>query len=322
MFGQLGSGDTRDSHIPRLVSSLINFKITSVTCGLNFSLALSSDRQIFSWGMNSHGCLGVGDTENRLKPTPVIGLDGISVDDISAGEYHAMASSDQGLFSWGWNASGQLGIDSTEDIHHPVPVSVFQGGHILSISCGNAHSGAVISSSTEDRTAVYLWGNNACEQLGMEEVPFSHEPTAIKQLVDKDVVGIECGAFHTAAITDSGQVLLAGSNSKGQLGRGKGIVSSHLFQEPLVLTDKHVRTVFCGAFNTAFLVARQWVDDAETDSCMTCRKSFTMRIRRHHCRNCGGIFCNSCSSKSAAILKYGITKPVRVCDPCFVKLSR
>jgi len=321
IFGQLGIGKLIDVFQPTLVRELMDHKIETITCGFNFCLALSAKKQVFAWGINSHGCLGLGDTEMRHTPTEIVALDELGVDSVAAGEYHVLASTERGLYSWGWNGNGQLGHSGIEDSHVPMEVPALHGGRILDISCGNAHSAAVVSSGDE-RTSVYLWGNNMYEQLGMEDVQHCEKPTAVKQLIDKIVIEIECGAFHTAVLTESGQVLLAGANLKGQLGLGREITSTPVFQEPPVLMDKHVRNVFCGAFNTAFLVARQWVDDAETDSCMTCRKNFTMRIRRHHCRNCGGIFCNSCSSKTAAILKYGITRPVRVCDTCHVKLSR
>jgi len=48
--------------------------------------------------------------------------------------------------------------------------------------------------------------------------------------------------------------------------------------------------------------------------------------RRHHCRNCGGIFCDECSSKRTRIAQLGYDEPVRVCDICarevYVPLSQ
>ncbi|KAH7943243.1 hypothetical protein HPB52_006562 [Rhipicephalus sanguineus] len=41
----------------------------------------------------------------------------------------------------------------------------------------------------------------------------------------------------------------------------------------------------------------------------------------HHCRNCGQIFCQKCSSQNAPIPRFGIEKEVRVCEACFEKLS-
>lgn len=37
---------------------------------------------------------------------------------------------------------------------------------------------------------------------------------------------------------------------------------------------------------------------------------------QHHCRNCGLVFCDTCSSTSMPIPRYGYSEPVRVCDDC------
>jgi len=67
--------------------------------------------------------------------------------------------------------------------------------------------------------------------------------------------------------------------------------------------------------------APAWKEDSECQSCFRCRTEFSTLKRRHHCRACGQIFCNACSSKTAPIPKYGIEKEVRVCDLCYEKLK-
>uniref|UniRef100_A0AAR2KJI0 Hepatocyte growth factor-regulated tyrosine kinase substrate n=1 Tax=Pygocentrus nattereri TaxID=42514 RepID=A0AAR2KJI0_PYGNA len=64
--------------------------------------------------------------------------------------------------------------------------------------------------------------------------------------------------------------------------------------------------------------APDWVDAEE---CHRCRVQFGVMTRKHHCRACGQIFCGKCSSKYSTIPKFGIEKEVRVCEPCFDKLS-
>ncbi|XP_038219755.1 lateral signaling target protein 2 homolog [Zerene cesonia] len=68
--------------------------------------------------------------------------------------------------------------------------------------------------------------------------------------------------------------------------------------------------------------APEWVPDIAAPACMRCAASFTAFRRRHHCRNCGKVFCASCSSNSIPLPRYGQMKPVRVCEECFQCLAR
>ncbi|PSN47863.1 hypothetical protein C0J52_01269 [Blattella germanica] len=67
------------------------------------------------------------------------------------------------------------------------------------------------------------------------------------------------------------------------------------------------------------LVGRKWTEDSDAANCTLCRKEFSLIVRKHHCRNCGQIFCNECSSKMAPLQTN--KKPVRVCDSCHNELS-
>ncbi|PZC83497.1 hypothetical protein B5X24_HaOG207480 [Helicoverpa armigera] len=56
---------------------------------------------------------------------------------------------------------------------------------------------------------------------------------------------------------------------------------------------------------------------AESDLCQECGTKFTLTMRKHHCRHCGRMLCNKCSSQDVPILKFGMNKPQRVCEICF-----
>ncbi|XP_065905492.1 RUN and FYVE domain-containing protein 2-like [Dysidea avara] len=58
-----------------------------------------------------------------------------------------------------------------------------------------------------------------------------------------------------------------------------------------------------------------WVEDSRVAACQNCKSEFSVAKRRHHCRNCGGIFCYNCSDNKVQLPSSA--KPVRVCDMCY-----
>lgn len=61
-----------------------------------------------------------------------------------------------------------------------------------------------------------------------------------------------------------------------------------------------------------------WIPDESAPHCMSCQSVFTVVRRRHHCRNCGKVFCGKCSANTVPLPRYGHVKPVRVCNRCFM----
>ncbi|XP_030059004.1 RUN and FYVE domain-containing protein 2 isoform X1 [Microcaecilia unicolor] len=66
------------------------------------------------------------------------------------------------------------------------------------------------------------------------------------------------------------------------------------------------------------LQGQVWLQDKEASHCKLCEKEFSLSRRKHHCRNCGEIFCNSCSDNELPLPSS--PKPVRVCDTCHALL--
>ncbi|XP_044260057.1 WD repeat and FYVE domain-containing protein 3 isoform X2 [Tribolium madens] len=67
--------------------------------------------------------------------------------------------------------------------------------------------------------------------------------------------------------------------------------------------------------------ADHWLKDEGADFCASCNIRFTIYERKHHCRNCGQVFCSKCSRFESEISRLRILKPVRVCQTCYATLK-
>ncbi|CAK7346149.1 unnamed protein product [Dovyalis caffra] len=65
-----------------------------------------------------------------------------------------------------------------------------------------------------------------------------------------------------------------------------------------------------------------WVPDEAVSKCTSCRTDFGAFVRRHHCRNCGDIFCDKCTHGRIALTADENAQPVRVCDRCLAEVTQ
>lgn len=266
IYGQLGHESDRDEVVPMIVTHLSSQPIVSIACGGSFMVALSEFGEVFTWGSNLKGQLGLGDFRDRNAPQAVESLSGKQIQQIAAGNSHVIVSSETVPYSWGMGDRGQLGLGNTTTQCLPQPIESLRGAEIISISCGFAHSAVVVTMASSEIQSVYVWGSNTAGQLGITRGDTVDIPSVVRELGDVHAVQTACGAFHTIVLTESGEIWSTGKNSQGQLGLPFQVVSVREFTKVAGLEGKKVRRVICGAYNTAFLVARTWVKDQETVS--------------------------------------------------------
>eukprot|EP00794_Sanderia_malayensis_P003524 gene3523-4025_t len=305
---------------PRLVDSLSARKVTDVDCGLDYTAVVTADGQVFTFGENEKGQLGLGDTENHPVPTLVESLSQERVIMVRCGTSHTGLVTEGGeVWMWGSNDFGQLGLGDQKQRNVPCKIpSTFWNELIVNISCGGRHTAVLSASGT-----VYSFGDGRNGQLGVRvkpDTPFLTTPSAVRIGAQMKTTQVDCGVLHTAAVSEDGDLYIWGKGSSARLGHGDH-KDRHMPLEIEAMIYKKVKLVSCGGRTTAACVIRSWVQDQETKSCMACKLKFTTVRRRHHCRKCGGIFCANCSSKRIPILEVGYIEPVRVCDRCFHILS-
>ena len=72
-----------------------------IECGEEYTVGLTKNGEVYSWGRNGNGQLGHGDEKARSVPTKVEGLDGIVIIKILCGYDHTVAITDKGeLYTW------------------------------------------------------------------------------------------------------------------------------------------------------------------------------------------------------------------------------
>uniref|UniRef100_A0AAQ4PF37 HECT and RLD domain containing E3 ubiquitin protein ligase 3 n=1 Tax=Gasterosteus aculeatus aculeatus TaxID=481459 RepID=A0AAQ4PF37_GASAC len=217
--GQLGLGIAEATvRIPRLVKRLCEQRISQVMCGNQHCIALSRDGQLFTWGQNTSGQLGLGKGEpSKLFPQPLKSLSGIPLAQITAGGDHSFALSLSGaVFGWGKNRAGQLGLNDEQDRAVPCHIKFLRSQKVCYISCGNEHTAAL----TKDG-GLFTFGEGSWGQLGHGSTNNELLPRRVLELMGTEVSQITCGRRHTLAFVPSSEVVYAfGCNSHGQLGTG------------------------------------------------------------------------------------------------------
>ena len=262
--------NSKYSSIPLNVSSIVNHKITNVACGSNFVILLDENGYCHSFGNGDEGVLGLGDGDDRSKPTLIESISNIV--DIKCGGRHVLAKSKNNgvLYSWGSDTYGQLGLgagsddddddnDDDDDGLVPRQISKFKGVNILQFECGLWHS-AVISGDG----GLYTWGMNESGQCGLGKSfvgTVIDVPTVNEFFEDEDeaVINVGCGAFHTACITEGNLLYGFGSNKQhaiGQKDTDKNYPTPKLIKS--LCSRKYigksvVSKVFCGIHRTYVL---------------------------------------------------------------------
>jgi len=209
--------------------------------GNDHSVALTSSGAVWTWGANSVGQIGDNTTTARWVPTPIAGLQGVSV---AAGtRFTLVAKADGTVAAWGYNASGQLGDGTTTQRNAPVAVPGLTG--VVAVAAGGDHSLALKADGT-----VVAWGRNSNGQLGDGTTTQRTAPVAVSGLTG--VVAIAAGTSHSLALKADGTLYAWGLNSSGQLGDGTTTQRT----APVPVTIGPVRAIGAGeAFSVALVQA-------------------------------------------------------------------
>ena len=205
--GQLGlGGGDREKITPQLVSQLID--IVQIAAGYYYSLCLSNAGQIYSFGNNDSGQLGLGDNVNSNTPKVILQLNHII--QIVAGKDHSLVLSTTGkVYAYGSNIYGKLGLGTNKDKNIPTLINFVDV--IIQISSGGNHSLFLTNAGQ-----IYVCGSNTRGQLGLKDIEESYIPILIENL--HHINKISAGHDQSLISTNTGQLYACGANDYGQLG--------------------------------------------------------------------------------------------------------
>ena len=162
--GQLGTDSVDTSCVcPNPVATLQPLFIAQIKSGASHSFALTSSGSLFSWGRNTFGQLGLGDTKDRRIPTLGESIQNRFVVSIDGGEEHSILLTQEGsVFSFGCGVYGQLGHDSKANQLTPKQLFDLMGSVVIQVACGRMHT---LVAKLEPST-LYAFGLGTNGQLG------------------------------------------------------------------------------------------------------------------------------------------------------------
>jgi alpha-tubulin suppressor-like RCC1 family protein len=230
-YGQLGLGKIERAISPTLLSISDKHQISKVFTGSDFTFAMSSRAEIFSWGLNLKGQLGHGHFDNVDTPTRVRALspsgatssNNLSIPSnfsesllgpaemivlISCGSLHSLALTNNGrIFSCGYGETYALGLGNTKTFSNFQEIPYFKDSSmkIEKISAGVSHSGCLINGQ------VYVWGT-----LGTSKALIHPKPNVMQ--INSEAIDFVLGDLLTVVLNSKGEVFTMGDNIDGQLG--------------------------------------------------------------------------------------------------------
>lgn len=237
-YGQLGLPNISLIQRPQLLPFSQKISVNRLFVGPDFSYCITTKHQVYSWGLNLKGQLGLGHFENVPFPALVSSLsprkkvdsdkkiskklkskklkcllkEGEFVIDISCGALHTLALTNKSLvYSCGFGENYSLGHNSSTTLTEFKEISFFHqlsssSSHKIEKICsGTSHSGALVAGK------VYLWGTFAHSKYCLNKIP-----NAVH--LNQPIVDFVLGDLLTVLLTKSGEVFTLGENTDGQLG--------------------------------------------------------------------------------------------------------
>lgn len=225
--GQTGNGDNTATLLKRAnkvrtssTGPTYLTNIISIAAGNTHCIALDGSNNVWTWGANNNGQLGINDssiTARYLAKT--FGMTNVTYVGACGGRSF-VTKSDHSVWAWGLNSSGQLGIGTVNANPKlaPTQVSISGTSDVVQFAGGDTHTLFL----KNDRT-VWACGDNTYGQLGDGTTTQRSTPVQVRLSGTSylsDIVEVAAGNDFSEAIKSDGTIYTWGKDATGQLGNG------------------------------------------------------------------------------------------------------
>lgn len=230
-YRQLATGTKVDSSGPINITDNFelgfNERIIDVNLGGYNSSLITSEGRVLTWGDNEFGNLG--GLFETMKQVSIDITDNFNLNDIEIidkiylrNNHSSAITSLNRVFTWGVNASGQLGNGNFKKQNGPIEITKFfnleENDFIIEMSLGDCHSFAL-----SKKGKLFGFGDNKYYQLGVKTFGKNiKKPMDVTYnlglFTDEKVVQVACGKDSTAVLTSKNRIITFGRNYCDQLG--------------------------------------------------------------------------------------------------------
>jgi len=228
--GRLGlnSTATQSYSSPVQVGSLSDWGGTTAANGLyllvhggSCTFAIKGNGELWTWGQNGNGELGIGTTTHMSSPTQV--SSGQTFTTVSGGDNHAGAINSAGsLYTWGANSYGVIGNGSSGGSYN-TPVLMGGGTIWEKLSCGSTANYAIRKDGT-----LWSWGYNSSGALGQGNGTNYSSPVQVG--TENNWVQVSGGQNWFGAVNSIGELWTCGLGQHSRTGQGNTTSISSLTQ--------------------------------------------------------------------------------------------
>ncbi len=204
--------------MPRLAALVIAGLAVAVAGPLDVATAapVAPSTTLLAWGQNAWGQLGNGGTTDRDVPITVKLPSGVRPVQVRAGGNFALALTvGDGVFAWGSNRGGQLGVGRSTGSRIPVRVHL---PRLVDTEVAQVRAGSTFALALTAPGEVWAWGSGQSGELGDGETSGAVVPVHVPMPGGAKIAAISAGCLHSLALTTGGEVLAWGNNKYGQLG--------------------------------------------------------------------------------------------------------